>query len=189
MEIWSSTQAVSDAGAAPRGGTWWSAAIVAVLSLHMAAGALLISSLGSTLRCERGRECIQTERVLGWKSNSAFQASELVAASLSSEIAPRRSGDRPVYFVELHRRAGKSICLLPKTESRQDRELNETLRQARAFIDGSAGSFRHEKGFGAFEAALVVFGAGFGGLSIYFARTAARRARRPRVADSASTPV
>jgi hypothetical protein len=152
------------------------------MSLHMAAGALLISSLGSTLRCERGRECVQTERVLGWKFNKAFGASDLMGATVSSEIAPRRSGSRPVYFVELQRRSGESIRLLPKTELRHDRELNETLRQARAFIEGSAGSFQHEKGFGGFEAALVVFGAAFGGLGIHFSRTAARRARRPHVA-------
>jgi hypothetical protein len=175
-------RAVSGPSKAARKGTWWSAAIVAALSLHMAAMALLISSLGSVLQCERGGECTQTERVLGWKINHVFQASDLVDVRVSSEISPRRSGERSVYFVELKRRDADSISLLPKTDLRHDRELNETLRRARAFIDGGAGSFRHEKGFGGFEAAVLVFGLAFTGLGSHYARTAVRRARRPGVA-------
>ncbi|MES1186831.1 MAG: hypothetical protein ABUL60_23665 [Myxococcales bacterium] len=100
---------------------------------------------------------------------------------MGSEVAPRRSGDRPVYFVELLRHEDSTIRLLPKVESSQDPEVVETLQQARAFLRGDISSFRHEKGFGAFEAASLLFGLGMGALGFHFARTAFLRARRRRI--------
>ena len=170
------------------GGTWWSAAIVAALCLHLAALALTISSLRGELRCERAGPCVQTESVLGWKRSRAFSASELTDAGLGSEISPRRSGDRAVYFVELRRRTGSTIGLLPKADSAQDPEVVETLQHARAFLRGDVGSFRHENGFDGLKAALLLFGLGVGALGFQFARTAIRRARRGRTAVKSGFP-
>jgi hypothetical protein len=166
--------------AATSSGTWWSAALVAALCLYLAAIALPVSSLRSELRCERAGQCVQTQSVLGWQSRRAFSASELMDARLGSELAPRRSGDRPVYFVELLRHTGSTIQLLPKAESSQDPQVVKTLQQARAFLRGDVSSFRHEKGFGAFEAMSLLFGLGMGALGFHFARTSVRRARRGR---------
>lgn len=163
-------------------GTWWSAAIVAALCLYLAALALPLSSLRSELRCERAAQCVETESVLGWKSSRAFAASELMEARLGSQISPRRSGDRTVYFVELHRRSGSTIRLLPKADSSEDPEVVGTLQQARAFLRGDVSSFRHEKGFGVLQGALLLFGLGVAALGYHFARTAVRRARRARTA-------
>lgn len=162
----------------PTGGTWWSAAIVAGLCGYLAAIALPMSSRHSELRCEHAGQCVQTESVLGWKSSWAFSASELMDVRLGSEMAPRRSGDRAVYFVELRRHQGSTIRLFPKSESSEDRELVRTLRQGRAFLRGEVSSFRHENGFGGFQAASLLFGLGAAALGFHFARTAVRRARR-----------
>jgi hypothetical protein len=103
-------------------------------------------------------------------------------AGLGSEISPRRSGDRAVYFVELRRRTGSTVRLLPKADSSQDPEVVETLQQARAFLRGDVSSFRHENGFSGFKAVLLLFGLGVSALGFQFARTAIRRARRGRTA-------
>jgi hypothetical protein len=159
-------------------GTWWSAAIVAAMCLHLTALAVPISSLRSELRCERAAQCIQTQSVLGWKRRQAFSAAELTDASLGSEISPRRSGDRAVYFVELRRRNGSTIRLLPKADSPRDPDTVQTLQRARAFLRGEVSSFQHDKGFGWFEAVLLLFGLGIGALGLHFARVAVQRARR-----------
>lgn len=166
------------------GGTWWSAAIVAALCLHLAALALPISSLRKELSCEHARQCVQTQSVLGWKSSRAFAASELMDARLSSQNSRGRSGNRTVYFVELQLRSGSTIRLLPKVDSSQDPKMILTLQQARAFLRGDVSSFQHEKGFGPSEGALLLFGLGAAALGYHFARTAVRRARRDRAASS-----
>jgi len=169
----------------PAQGTWWSAASVAALCLFLALLALAISSDRSELSCEHAGQCVQIESMLGWKSTQTFSASELEDARLGSEISPRRSAERPVYFVELRRRVGSTIPLLPKASSPQDGEMLDTLHRARAFLRGDVRSFRHEKGFGVFEAALLLFGVGVGALGCHFARTAVRRARRGRTVTNA----
>jgi hypothetical protein len=73
---------------------------------------------------------------------------------------------------------------LPKTESPQDPEVIATLQQARAFLRGDVSSFGHEKGFGAFEAASLLFGLGMAALGFPFVRTAIRRARQGRIPPS-----
>lgn len=90
-----------------------------------------------------------------------------------------------MYFVELRRRTGATIQLLPEADSSRDPAVVDTLRRARSFLRGDVGRFEHEKGLSAFEVAVLLFGLAVGALGFVFARTAVRRARRGGTAGDA----